>query len=1000
MTVPDQSLWEEVRCARRSLLGPKQILRIGTWNVRTMCDCSKSNQIIREMKNYNVDILCLSECRLRGNGKILLEDGSTLLFSGNADQSIRGVGIAIKKQYIKCLIEWKPINDRLIKARFNSKYAKTTIIKCYAPTNQATDEDKDTFYEVLQREIDAVPNHDVLLVLGDLNAKVGNNNRGREQVMGQHGIGQINDNGERFCELCTNNNLVIGGTIFPHKRIHKQTWTSPDGITKNQIDHITINKKWRNSLQDVRVYRGADVHSDHSLLVGTLKLKLRKSENPDNPTRKKYDIGKLKNINIKHQFKLEIQNRFQILENEQDTDHEDLFTENVESKWNKFKTVYKETSEKILGFKKNKSKPWISIDTWNKIDERKKIKSKLLGTNSPETKEELKVEYSNKDRMVKRSARKDKRDYIDNLAEQAEAAARHGDSRELYKITKLLAGKKPSSSNTLKNKQGQILTTEREKAERWVEHFKEVLNRPEPMIIANPENAPNDLEINIDIPNEAEVRKAIESLKPNKAPGIDLINAEIIKADIESSTKYLTDLFHAIWREETIPEDWCKGVITKLPKKGDLSNCDNWRGITLLSIASKVFCKILLFRIEDQIDLLLREEQAGFRKSRGCIDQIFALRDIIEQASEWQKPLFINFVDFKKAFDSICREAIWRILRHYGIPAKIINLIKLFYTKFECCVDLNTQLSDWFEVHTGVRQGCIISPILFLIVIDWVMKQTNQDHNGLSWHTANPNDLDFADDLAILADSIRELQTKTDKLSNFAEQTGLFINTGKTKAMYISNTHDPTQITVNNDPIEIVDEFTYLGSIINHKDGAAADIKSRINKASAAFSILKPVWKSNKYSEKTKLRIYNSNVKSILMYGSECWRENVQNFKKLDAFHNTCLRRICRIYWPETISNKNLHKRAKSEAMSLQIKNKRLSWIGHVLRMGNNRIPKQTINWKPIGQRRRGKPKGTWRRTIDSDLQKANLTWDEIEIEAQDRKGWRALVAALCSPVE
>merc|ERR1719354_365218 len=99
------------------------------------------------------------------------------------------------------------------------------------------------------------------------------------------------------------------------------------------------------------------------------------------------------------------------------------------------------------------------------------------------------------------------------------------------------------------------------------------------MIIANPENAPNDLEINIDIPNEAEVRKAIESLKPNKAPGIDLINAEIIKAEIESSTKYLTDLFHAIWREETIPEDWCKGVITKLPKKGDLSNCDNWRGV-------------------------------------------------------------------------------------------------------------------------------------------------------------------------------------------------------------------------------------------------------------------------------------------------------------------------------------------------------------------------------------------------------------------------------------
>ncbi len=998
MTVPNESLWEEVRCERRSLLGPKQNLQIGTWNVRTMCDCSKSNQILREMQVYKLDILCLSECRLKDSGKMLLEDGTTLIFSGNADQCIRGVGIAIRKQFSKCLLEWKPINDRLIKARFNSKYAKTTIIQCYAPTNQATDDDKDNFYEILQREIDLVPSHDVLIVLGDMNAKVGSNNSGREQVMGKHGLGVINDNGERFCELCTNNNLVIGGTIFPHKRIHKETWTSPDGITKNQIDHFTINKKWRNSLQDVRVYRGADVHSDHNLLVGTLKLKLRKSENPANPTRRKYDTSKLKNNDIKQQFKLELRNRFQILENEQEFQTEEV--NSVEGKWNNFKLAFQKTSENVLGFKKNKSKPWISNETWSKIDERKKIKAKMLGTNSPETKEELKAEYSEQDRKVKRSARKDKRDYIEDLAGKAETAAIHGDSRELYRITKLLAGKKPASSNTLKNKQGQILTTEREKADRWVEHFKEVLNRPEPLIIADPESAEADLDINIDAPTDAEVRRAIESLKSNKSPGIDLIQAEILKADLDTSTKYLSDLFRAIWMEETVPEDWCKGVITKLPKKGDLSNCDNWRGITLLSIASKVFCKILLFRIEDEIDLLLREEQAGFRKSRGCIDQIFALRDIIEQASEWQKPLFINFVDFKKAFDSICRVAIWRILRNYGIPAKIVNLIKLFYNKFECCVDLNTQLSDWFEVQTGVRQGCIISPILFLIVIDWVMRQTNQGSNGLGWHAANVDDLDFADDLAILADCITDLQNKTNRLSNFAEQTGLIINADKTKAMYIPNDNAVAPIIVDNNTIEVVEEFTYLGSIINPKEGAAADIKSRINKASATFAILKPVWKSNKYSERTKIRIYNSNVKSILMYGSECWRENVQNFKKLDAFHNTCLRRICRIYWPERISNKNLHKRTNSEAMSLQIKKKRLSWLGHVLRMNNRRLTKQTFKWIPEGQRKRGKPKGTWRRTIEADLQKANLTLDEVETEAQNRNGWRALVAALCSQVE
>jgi hypothetical protein len=118
-------------------------------------------------------------------------------------------------------------------------------------------------------------------------------------------------------------------------------------------------------------------------------------------------------------------------------------------------------------------------------------------------------------------------------------------------------------------------------------------------------------------------------MKPNKAPGIDQIQSEILKADLETSTKQLTDLFDSIWETETIPEDWCKGIITKLPKKGDLSSCDSWRGITLLPLPSKIFCKVILSRIDEHIDDMLREEQAGFRKSRGCIDQIFALINII-----------------------------------------------------------------------------------------------------------------------------------------------------------------------------------------------------------------------------------------------------------------------------------------------------------------------------------------------------------------------------------
>ena len=122
--------------------------------------------------------------------------------------------------------------------------------------------------------------------------------------------------------------------------------------------------------------------------------------------------------------------------------------------------------------------------------------------------------------------------------------------------------------------------------------------------------------------------------------------------------------------------------------------CDNWRGITLLSAPSKVFCHILLGILDSAIDKRLREEQAGFNKGRGCIDQIFTIRNIIEQCLEWNSPLYINFIDFQKAFDSLHRGTLWKILQSCGVPDKLIVLIKLFYHHFECSVVVDGKLSE------------------------------------------------------------------------------------------------------------------------------------------------------------------------------------------------------------------------------------------------------------------------------------------------------------------
>nr|KAG5703833.1 hypothetical protein BaRGS_031467 [Batillaria attramentaria] len=286
------------------------------------------------------------------------------------------------------------------------------------------------------------------ILMGDFNAKIGSDNTGYEDTMGTHGLGQMNENGERFADFCALNQLVIGGSIFPHKRIHKATWRSPDYVTENQTDYICISRKFRN--------RG----------------------------------------------------------------------------------------------------------------EMKEKKTALNTSRTRRAKAKAQEEYTAADREVKRSTWKDKRDYIDNLASQAEEAARQGNLKDLY--------------------------------------------------------------------------------------------------------------------QQDLGEGRGASPVIKLPKKGDLRDCSNYPGIMLLSVPGKVLNRILLERMREAVDPMLRDQQAGFRRNRSCAGQIASLRIIVEQSLEWNSPLYINFIDYEKAFDSVDREALWKLLRYYGVPGKIISLIRCTYQDMSC----------------------------------------------------------------------------------------------------------------------------------------------------------------------------------------------------------------------------------------------------------------------------------------------------------------------------
>ena len=206
---------------------------------------------------------------------------------------------------------------------------------------------------------------------------------------------------------------------------------------------------------------------------------------------------------------------------------------------------------------------------------------------------------------MKRSIRTDKRKYVEDLAMTAEKAAREGNMRQLYDTTKKLAGNYRRPERPVKSKEGKVITDIEEQRNRWVEYFKELLNRPAPLNPPNIEAAPTDLPIDVGPPTIEEISMAIRQIKSGEVTGPDNIPAEALKANVTATAKILHILFSKIWDEEQVPIDWRKGLLIKIPKKGDLSKCDNYRGITLLSIPGKVFNRVLFTRMRDSVDTQL-----------------------------------------------------------------------------------------------------------------------------------------------------------------------------------------------------------------------------------------------------------------------------------------------------------------------------------------------------------------------------------------------------------
>ncbi|KAL1397256.1 hypothetical protein pipiens_002548 [Culex pipiens pipiens] len=356
-------------------LSMKTRTRIGTWNVLTLAQKGKLATLGREAARLKLEILGLSEVRWPNSAEHKLPTGQVLLYSGmQAEDSqrahrVRGVGFLLSPNARSALLTWEPISERIIVARFRTRVRNLTFVQVYAPTDAADLQEKEGFYSQLSGTVDKIPKGDIRIFAGDFNAKIGSDNTDLERIMGRHGLGEMSENGELFTEFCGNYDMVIGGSLFPHRSVHKVTWVSRDGRTENQIDHICVSHKWRRSLLDVRNMRSADIASDHHLLVGEIRLRVARVVRQEEKVGCRFNVQRLANPEVHRAFVGELLARAS-----------DIPDSTVEEEWQCIKDAFIATSENTLGVLRTQRKEWISDATWEKIEERKNAKAAIIGT--------------------------------------------------------------------------------------------------------------------------------------------------------------------------------------------------------------------------------------------------------------------------------------------------------------------------------------------------------------------------------------------------------------------------------------------------------------------------------------------------------------------------------------------------------------------------------------------------------------------------------------------
>ena len=918
-------------------------MRIGSWNVNGLINNLKCNDFRSKLKKY--DIIGLTETHHSSQSNISLAGydffDSTAVKRLNKGRKSGGLVIYYKKLYKGKITYIKSASRYIMWVCFKANYFTNLthdmyIALVYARPN--TFRENDPLYTTLMGEIIKYANKGTVSLMGDFNARVGTLDDFFEESQSDHiplpntytfdvvdkrrnSDYKTNVCGIQLLELCKAAELRIVNGRTAGDNVGSYTCYRPAG--KSVVDYFIVPSGMLNDI----IYFKVDMitpFSDHALIEIKLNYELVTTPDVDlsatqtlNPPLPRYRWTR---DNIDSYSTALLEEEIQHLQIQFLTENYSNSKPDVERALAQVTNIMNQAGGKCMQTTRTKRtfnrhikrKPWFSENCNIMSRDLKNMASNMKG--NPHCKD-LHSRYFQLRKKYKKLLKAQKRNYRDSLLNELHEL-QSNDPKEFWNILEKLK----NCDEVLDTKIHDNIP-----GNEWVDHFRQISEKKD--VHYNNELLQQISELEQQIPIDSfknlnnaitisETKGIIKKLKNNKSSSYDLILNEMIKHGSSILLPSITKLFNLVLTSSYFPDRWNDTIITVLHKKGSLFDTNNYRGISITSCLGKCFTAIMAERILNCLEIsgLLHFSQAAFRKKSRTTDHIFSFKSIINKyCLHEKKKLYCCFIDFKKAFDSVWRDALLYKLLKLGIGGPIYFLLKTMYSRTSARVKLSSGLTDPFISELGIKQGDCLSPVLFNIFINDISEIFDNTCDAITLGDLKFNHLLFADDLVLFSETSSGLQTCLDKLNDYTNKWILDINVDKTKTVIFQRYGKQPMHTfkMGKFNIEQVKTYTYLGIQFN-SSGCFTSVENEL-KAKAIKASFKLQTTLNSFTNQNyeiHLKLFDSLIRPIATYGCEVWYptrykkifENADNsLKNIDKIpcellHNAFCKRLLGVY--------------------------------------------------------------------------------------------------------